>query len=49
MSAKECYDYVSTISADYDYTLTIKPQGEIEETSPLTLSVISEWIIVKKG
>ena len=34
MSAKECYDYVSTISADYDYTLTIKPQGEIEETSP---------------
>ena len=31
MSAKEAYDYLSTVSADYDYTLVIKAQGNITE------------------
>jgi len=29
--AFEPYDYVSTVTPDYDYTLTIKAQGEISE------------------
>ena len=31
MAAKEPYDYLSIITADYDYTLTIKAQGNITE------------------
>ena len=31
MSAKEPYDYVSTATADYDYTLTLKAQGKVIE------------------
>jgi hypothetical protein len=31
MSASEPYDFLTTIVADYDYTLTIKPQGKVRE------------------
>lgn len=31
MAAAEMYDYLSTITADVDQTLTIKPQGEVTE------------------
>lgn len=31
MAAAEIYDYVSTVTADYDYTLTIKAQGNVTE------------------
>lgn len=31
MAAAEPYDYLPTITADYDYTLTIKAQGKITE------------------
>ena len=33
MAASEMYDFLSTISADYNSTLGISPQGEIEEES----------------
>lgn len=31
MAAKEPYDYLSVVTADYDYTLTIKAQGTVTE------------------
>ena len=31
MAAAEIYDYVSTVTADVDQTLTIKPQGVVTE------------------
>lgn len=31
MSAKEMYDYLSTITADVDQTLTISAQGSVVE------------------
>lgn len=31
MSAVEPYDFLNTITADYDYTLTIKAQGNVTE------------------
>jgi hypothetical protein len=33
MSAAEIYDRTSAVSPDYNYTLTLKPQGIIEEVS----------------
>lgn len=33
MAAAEMYDYLTTISPDYNYTLTIKPHGEVSEVS----------------
>jgi len=31
MAAKEPYDFLSIVTADYDYTLTIKAQGSVSE------------------
>ena len=31
ISAKEPYDYISSVTPDYDYTLTIKAQGSVTE------------------
>lgn len=31
MSAFEPYDYISTVTADYDYTLTTMPHGQVTE------------------
>ena len=33
ISAAEPYDYLSTIAADYDYTLTLVPHGQVVEES----------------
>ena len=33
MAAAEMYDRLSAVTADYNYTLTIKPQGEVSEES----------------
>jgi hypothetical protein len=33
VSAAEIYDRVSAVTADYNYTLTIKPQGTVSEES----------------
>jgi len=39
MAAKEMYDYLTTIAADVDQTLSIAPQGEISEEGGFTQKI----------